>query len=114
MKNGTAEEFLKIEYAADENSIRSVISYITNQMNYGVPTNDNLLIEGYIDKAGQFSVIFHFAYGRRVNDALSRIIAFSISRNFSVNSRISLTDDGFMLTFNRKVEVAKYRTYCKR
>ncbi len=107
MKSGTAEEFLKNEYAADENSVRSVISYITNQMDYGVPTHDNLLIEGYIDKAGQFSVIFHFAYGRRVNDALSRIIAFNISRNFSVNSRISLTDDGFMLTFNRKVEVAK-------
>ena len=107
MKNGTAEDFLKNEYAADENSVRSVISYITNQMDYGVPTNDSLLIEGYIDKAGQFSVIFHFAFGRRVNDALSRIIAFNISKNFSVNSRISLTDDGFMLTFNRRVDVAK-------
>ena len=107
MKNGIAEDFLKNEYAADENSVRSVISYITNQMDYGVPTNDSLLIEGYIDKAGQFSIIFHFAFGRRVNDALSRIIAFNISKNFSVNSRISLTDDGFMLTFNRRVEVAK-------
>ena len=107
MKEGSAEEFLKNEYYADDNSVRSVISYISNQMDYGVPTNDNLLIEGFIDKANQFSVIFHFAFGRRVNDALSRIIAFNISKNFSVNSRISLTDDGFMLTFNRRVEVAK-------
>ncbi len=50
-------------------------------------------------------VIFHFVYGRRVNDALSRIIAYNISRNYSVNSRIALTDDGFMLTFNRKIEI---------
>ncbi len=107
VKDGTAEEFLKTEYAADENSIRSVMSYITNQIDYGVPTNEKFLVEGYIDKANQFSVIFHFALGRRVNDALSRIIAFHISRDFSVNSRISLTDDGFMLTFNRKVDVAR-------
>ncbi|MCL6002593.1 MAG: ATP-dependent helicase [Candidatus Thermoplasmatota archaeon] len=107
MREGTADEFLKTEYAADENSVRSVISYMTNQMDYGVPTNDNFLIEGYIDKANQFSVIFHFALGRRVNDALSRIIAFNISKEFSVNSRVSLTDDGFMLTFNRRVDIAK-------
>ncbi len=113
MKVGDAEDFLRNEYFADENSIRSVISYISNQMEFGVPTNENLLIEGYIDRSGQFSVIFHFAFGRRVNDALSRIIAFNISRNFSVNSRISLTDDGFMLTFNRRVEIAKIRDLLK-
>ncbi|MGC8562512.1 MAG: ATP-dependent helicase [Thermoplasmata archaeon] len=107
VKDGTAEEFLRAEYGADENSVRSIMSYVTNQIDYGVPTNKKFLIEGYIDKANQFSVIFHFALGRRVNDALSRIIAFHISRDFSVNSRISLTDDGFMLTFNRKVDVSR-------
>ncbi|MEM0136565.1 MAG: ATP-dependent helicase, partial [Thermoplasmatales archaeon] len=81
VKDGTAEEYLRTEYGADENSIRSVMLYITNQMDYGIPTNDNFLIEGYIDKANQFSVIFHFALGRRVNDALSRIIAFNISKD---------------------------------
>ncbi|MGC8645691.1 MAG: ATP-dependent helicase [Thermoplasmata archaeon] len=106
VREGTAEEFLREEYQADENSIRSVVSYIESQMNFGIPTNELLLIEGYIDKANQYSVIFHFPFGRRVNDALSRVIAFNISRKFSVNSRISLTDDGFMLTFNRKVDIA--------
>lgn len=107
IKNGNAEKFLSEEYFADENSIRSVISYISNQMNFPLSTNRELLMEGYIDKGNQYSIIFHFAFGRRVNDALSRIIAYHISRNFSVNSRISLTDDGFMLTFSRKVEIQK-------
>jgi ATP-dependent Lhr-like helicase len=110
IKDGSAEDFLKNDYGADENSVRSILSYVTNQANFGVPTNDSLLIEGYLDKANQYSVIFHFAYGRRVNDALSRVIAYHISKNFSVNSRISLTDDGFMLTFNRKVDVDAIRS----
>lgn len=114
MEEGTAEEFLKQEYTADDNSIRSVISYVSNQMDFGVPTNESLLIEGYADKSNQHSVIFHFAFGRRVNDALSRIIAYNVSKNFSVNSRISLTDDGFMLTFNRKVDVEKIRELISR
>jgi len=105
IREGTAEEFLRDEYQADENSIRSVISYMENQMNFGIPTDKKLLIEGFIDKGNQFSVIFHFPFGRRVNDALSRVIAFNVSRTFSVNSRISLTDDGFMLTFNRRVDL---------
>jgi len=105
IEEGTAEEFLKNEYLADDNSVRSIISYISNQMNFKVSTNDDLLIEGYLDKANQYSVIFHFPFGRRVNDALSRIIAYHISKNFSVNSRISLTDDGFMLTFSHKVGI---------
>ncbi len=109
IREGSAEKFLRDEYGADDNSIRSILSYMTNQMNYCVPTNDRFLIEGYIDKGNQFSVIFHFPLGRRVNDALSRIIAYHISKIYSVNSRISLTDDGFMLTFNRKVDVSRIK-----
>ncbi|MEM0128286.1 MAG: ATP-dependent helicase [Thermoplasmatales archaeon] len=106
VKEGTVEEFLREQYQADDNSIRSISSYVESQMNFGIPTDNLLLIEGYIDKANQFSVIFHFPYGRRVNDALSRVIAFNISRKFSANSRISLTDDGFMLTFNRRIDIS--------
>ncbi len=105
IRDGTAETYLRERYEADENSIRSIISYFSQQLNFKIPTDKEVLIEGYIDKANQYSVIFHFVYGRRVNDALSRIIAYNISRNYSVNSRIALTDDGFMLTFNRKIEI---------
>ncbi|MEL9914575.1 MAG: helicase-related protein, partial [Thermoplasmatales archaeon] len=104
-KEGTIDDFLREEYQADDNSIRSISSYIESQMNFGIPSDTVLLVEGYIDKANQYSVIFHFPFGRRVNDALSRVIAFNISRTFSANSRISLTDDGFMLTFNRKIDI---------
>ncbi|MGC8655642.1 MAG: ATP-dependent helicase [Thermoplasmata archaeon] len=105
INEGIAEQYLRDYYDADENSIRSVISYFTSQMGFQVPSDKNIYIEGYIDRSNQYSVIFHFVYGRRVNDALSRIIAYNISKVYSVNSRIALTDDGFMLTFNRKIEI---------
>ncbi len=109
INEGNAEKYLRENYDADDNSIRSVISYFTSQMGFHVPTDKTAYIEGYIDRANQYSVIFHFVYGRRVNDALSRIIAYNISKAYSVNSRIALTDDGFMLTFNRKIEIEGVR-----
>ncbi len=113
IEEGSIEHFLKETYDADDNSIRSIVSYFTGQKNFAIPTDKDVLIEGYLDKGGQFSVIFHFVFGRRVNDALSRIIAYSISKAYSTNSRIALTDDGFMLTFNRMIEIEGIKNIMK-
>jgi len=103
IKEDKAEEFLRDEYQADDNTIRSILSYFNAQMNFGISHDRELLIEGYIDKAQNYSAIFHFPFGRRVNDALSVVIAYNMGREFNVNSRIALTDDGFMLTFNKHI-----------
>jgi Lhr-like helicases len=109
IEEGKGEEFLKNEYDADDNTIRSLLSYFNTQMQFGIPDNETLYIEGYIDKSNNYSAIFHFPFGRRVNDALSIIIGYTLGKEFNINSRIALTDDGFMLTFNRQITLESIR-----
>ena len=66
-----------------------------------LPTNTRLVIEGYVDATGNKSAIFHFPFGRRVNDALSRAYAHALSQSLKSNVTVSVTDDSFMLTASR-------------
>ncbi|MGP6239098.1 ATP-dependent helicase [Cuniculiplasma sp. SKW4] len=98
------EKWLIENYHIDKNGARSIISYVKAQKNFGIPTDDHLLLEGYIDD-NLYSAIFLIPLGRRVNDALSRAYAQAISNQYEINTRVSVTDDGFMLTFERKIDL---------
>src|SRR5947199_5082088 len=59
----------------------------------------------YVDVKGNRNVIFHFPFGRRVNDALSRAYAFAITEAHRTNVRVSVTDDNFMITVPKRIEL---------
>ena len=102
-------EWLKGEYLLDDGCARSIESYFMNQMKIMqfIPDIDVLCLEGYVDPAGNANIIFHYPFGRRVNDALSRAYAYRISEEFGCNVRISVTDNGFMLTVPRRIPLDK-------
>src|SRR5205809_144862 len=54
---------------------------------------------------GNRNVIFHFPFARRVNDALSRAYAFAITEAHRTNVRVSVTDDNFMITVPKRIEL---------
>ncbi|MBU1158229.1 MAG: ATP-dependent helicase [Candidatus Thermoplasmatota archaeon] len=90
------------EFMVDEGSATTIISYFREQkMVAKLPTDDRLVIEGYIDPSGNRNAIFHFPFGRRVNDALSRSYAWVLSKKLGCNVTVSVTDDCFMLTAPR-------------
>jgi len=99
------EEWLMKEYHCDAGSARSITSYFREQMviSQDMPTDKNLILEGYRDVRGNFSIIFHFCFGRRVNDALSRAYAFALTKKEGINVSVSLSDDNFMLTLPKEV-----------
>ncbi|MCI0497070.1 MAG: ATP-dependent helicase [Thermoplasmata archaeon] len=99
------EGYIMENYHTDLGSARSVISYFRQQLDMmeSVPTDRNVIIEGYLDDVGRTNVLFHFPFGRRVNDALSRAYAFRFSQEYSENVKVSLTDDNFMLTLASEV-----------
>lgn len=101
----TIEKWLTENYHIDKNGARSIISYVDAQKKFGIPTDDHLLVEGYIDD-NLYSAIFLIPLGRRVNDALSRAYAQAISNHYEINTRVTVTDDGFMLTFERKIDLS--------
>ncbi len=99
------EDWLMEEHLADPGSARTIVNYFLEQrsMIETVPTDRDLLVEGYRDGDGNWNMIFHFCFGRRVNDALSRAYAYVLSRKYKCNVRVSLTDDNFMLTFPKMI-----------
>ncbi len=98
-------EMLINEYHVDENGARSIISYIKAQIEYGIPTENRALIEGYQESDGVYGLIFHVPLGRKVNDALSRAYALAISNKYGSNTRITITDDGFIIYTERKIPI---------
>jgi len=96
--------WLQKDFDIDEGAARSILNYFKEQKAVlGIPTDRRLIIEGYEDEEGKSNIIFHFPFGRRVNDALSRAYAFKISNRFGFNTTVSVTDDCFMIVTPEKV-----------
>ncbi|MBN1677216.1 MAG: ATP-dependent helicase [Candidatus Thermoplasmatota archaeon] len=94
-----AASWLIGEFGVDEGSATTIVNYFKEQkLMAEIPTDTRLLIEGYVDASGNRSAIFHFPFGRRVNDALSRAYASRLSERMRANVTVSVTDDSFMLT----------------
>ncbi len=107
-ENATVEMLMK-DYYLDYRGARSVVSYISQGMYHVVPTHRRVVIEGYVDSSNKYNIIFHFPFGRRVNDALSRAYAQRITERYGLNVGISVTDDAFMLTLKRKVNLEEIK-----
>ena len=98
--------WLKEEFDVDEGSATTIVNYFKEQNIVAkIPTDSRLIIEGYVDPTGNKNAIFHFPFGRRVNDALSRAYAYGLSERLKSNVTVSVTDDCFMLTVPRSFQL---------
>ncbi len=100
-------ERLSEEFDIDEGSARSLISYFTEQKAVAgfIPDVGCLAVEEYIDPSGNQRLIFHYPFGRRVNDALSRAYAYRITALTGANVSVTITDDDFMIGTTHKIEI---------
>ncbi|MFQ5553693.1 MAG: helicase-related protein, partial [Thermoplasmata archaeon] len=91
----------------DRGSARSLVNYLLEQraMVPQLPTDDAVVLEGFIDTRGNRNIVFHYCFGRRTNDALARAYAFAISNALGCNARISVTDDNFMVTIPKRANL---------
>ncbi len=98
--------WLKKEYDVDDGSATTILNYFKEQKAVSeIPTNNRLMVEGYVDASGNRSAVFHYPFGRRVNDALSRAYAHVLSQRLKSNVTVSVTDDSFMLTAPKSFRV---------
>jgi ATP-dependent Lhr-like helicase len=104
------EEVLKFihDYLyVDKNAAEALYGYMKEQHDYiGIAHENQVYIEHYNDNDKKH-VIFHTLYGRRVNDALSRALAFAITRSQHKDVEIGILDNGFMLSFTKDVQVTR-------
>jgi ATP-dependent helicase Lhr and Lhr-like helicase len=88
----------------DQNAANSIYQYFREQYLYAVvPSLKKLLIEYYSGYGGRKFVVFHSLFGRRVNDALSRALAYVIARRYHKDVMISISDNGFYLSSEGKI-----------
>ena len=94
-------------FRLDTGSARSLVSHVQEQRAVlpDLPSDKRVVVEGYMDEKGTRNVIFHYCFGRRTNDALSRAYAHAVTEKYKTNVRVSVTDDCFMLTIPKRIEL---------
>jgi len=99
-------DFINEYVYVDKNAAQSIYNYFYEQFNYAeIPSNSRIIVEHYEDDRGIKRVIFHSLFGRRVNDCLSRAIAFAISRTQHKDVEIGISDNGFYIASDKKINV---------
>ncbi len=102
-KKAEVLKFINEYLYVDENSANSIYEYMKEQYLYAkIPTDKKVVIEFYRGFGDKKYVIFHTLFGRRVNDALSRAVAYVISKREKRDTMISLTDNGFYISAGEK------------
>jgi len=88
----------------ESNAKKAIFGYFVEQILFAgvVPNNNLLLIEQTKstskDSEQKEHLIFHALFGRRVNDALSRLFAIELGYALGQDIAIVVSDNGFVLT----------------
>jgi ATP-dependent Lhr-like helicase len=100
-------KFINDYLYVDKNAAESIYNYFFEQYSYAkVPSSSLIIIEHYKDGRMNYT-IFHTLFGRRVNDCLSRAVAFVIARTQHRDVEIGVTDNGFYVSSFEKINVKK-------
>jgi ATP-dependent helicase Lhr and Lhr-like helicase len=101
-------EFVKEYLYLNYDAATALVTYFKAQYDYvGIPHKKEILVEHYRDEQMNNYVVFHTTYGRRVNDALSRSVAWAILKSQRQNVEIGINDNGFYVSYQKKVDVMK-------
>lgn len=99
-------DFINSYLYVDKNAAESIYNYFYEQFNYAeIPSNSRIIVEHYTNEQGIKHTVFHTLYGRRVNDCLSRGIAFAISRTQHRDVEIGINDNGFYIASDKTINV---------
>lgn len=90
-------------YVQDETAL-AIYNYLSEQHNYiGIPHETEIILEHYKENNNRFEV-FHTLYGRRVNDVLSRVVAYAVHRLYHIDVDIGISDNGFVLSSSKNFD----------
>ena len=106
------KEFIREWTYTSEQVSEEIYEYFYQQFNFSeIPDTDTITIEKYTDERDDKKyVLVNSMYGRRVNDALSRALAFLIGNSKNLSKRdveVGISDRGFYISSeNTNVEKA--------
>lgn len=108
LKKEAVIRFIKDYLYASENAAEQIYDYFKEQHEFiGIPYKDEILIEHYKDEQGKKYAIVHLLYGRRVNDAVARAVAFVLGRMCRRDIEVGIWDNGFYVRYDGMVNVVR-------
>ncbi len=100
-------EFINSYLYVDKYGANSIYEYFREQFLFSeIPNDKKIVIEHFKEERNKF-VVFHTLYGRRVNDVLSRALAFAISKQQKTDVEITISDNGFLLSYTGNLQAIK-------
>jgi len=97
--------FLNTYLYVDENAAQSIYEYFKEQYEYckKFPNDKTILVEYFNDGIDK-KIIFHSLFGRRVNDCLSRAVAYVIAKTEHQDVEVGMNDNGFFISGDKKTK----------
>lgn len=100
-------DFINSYLYVDDNAANAIYEYMREQHDFAIiPTDKEIVIEQYRDEERKYAV-FHTLFGRRVNDCLSRAVAFAVSKSLKRDVEMGVTDNGFYLASKKSIPAAR-------
>lgn len=104
------KKFIEDYCYVDKNSVDALYSYFYEQYYYTkskMPHENRMIIERYMDQEAKQYCLVHSLYGRRVNDALARAIAYLVARSGKRDVEIGINDNGFFIASRWPMQIEK-------
>lgn len=102
-------KFIQSYLYVPEETSNAIYNYFYEQYKFiGIPHSNLIIVERYKDKKNY--LLFNSMYGRRVNDAFSRAIAFLIGRVGERDIEIGISDNGFYIA-GEKLPIEKVMNF---
>ncbi len=100
-------EFIKGWVYCDDKNAEQIYNYFNEQFLVSkIPHDKRIVIELYRDENQKYAV-FHTMFGRRVNDCLSRALAFVIGKMEKRDVEVAINDNGFYLAHSTNINYMK-------
>ena len=94
-------QFIKSYLYVSEESAEAIYNYFLEQHSFlEIPDKGTIIVEKFVDNEKKY-LLFHALYGRRVNDAFSRALAYVMGVFGERDIEIGITDNGFYLSGER-------------
>ncbi|MEM4181839.1 MAG: ATP-dependent helicase [Candidatus Pacearchaeota archaeon] len=89
-------DFIKSYLYSNEENAEEIYNYFIKQKKVShIPNEKEILIENYTGEKNFF--LFHCVFGRRINDAFSRLLSYLLAMERKKDVEIGVNDNGFYL-----------------
>jgi len=91
----------------DKYGANSIYEYFKEQYFFSEVPNDKKIIIEHYSEGDKTYAVFHTLFGRRVNDVLSRAVAFAVSKIHKKDAEMGISDNGFYIMIQGNIQAAR-------